>query len=65
MKRRIYKNKSYLYWNQFIEVSPDFMVAAECSLKEVYDPFSAKSLKKKKCPSGRTCIDYEIIEGCP
>lgn len=65
MKRRIYKNKSYLYWNQFITVSPDFMVAAECSLKKVYDPFSAKSLKKKKCPSGRTCIDYEIIEGCP
>jgi hypothetical protein len=32
------------------------MVAAECRLRQVQDPFSDKKLKRNKCPAGKECL---------
>ena len=50
---RFKNNKGYLYWDQYIGNQPNLMIAAECTLKQVSDPFSSKVLKWKKCPTGQ------------
>jgi hypothetical protein len=40
------------------------MVAAECRLKDVQNPFANKIKKKKKCPGGKECIVLDP-NACP
>ena len=54
--RRFIEGKGYNYWDQYLEIQPDLMVAAECILKTVNNPFSKKVPKKYKCPTGQKCL---------
>ena len=45
LRNRFIKGKGYLYWDQYTRIQPDLMVAAECRLKHMQDPFSGKKRK--------------------
>ena len=60
IRKRFLDGRGYNYWDQYLRMQPDLMVAAECSLKEINDPFTSRQEKKYECPTGQNC--YEICE---
>lgn len=57
LQNRFIKGKGYNYWDQYLQLQPDLMVAAECALKDVNDPFTGRQKKKYECPTGKNCLE--------
>ena len=57
IKERFEKGRGYNYWDQFYLIQPDIMVAAECTLEKINNPFLPLVAKNYTCPIGEYCME--------
>ena len=63
VKTRFEEGRGYNYWDKFYLKQPDVMIAAECTLEKISNPFLPKVAKKYQCPTGEFCLNG-VIDNC-